>query len=248
MSLASRKRSEECLSDLVLDTLIAGDLSPELSASARSHAGACEACRMRWLELSSQAESPLPALSPGRAARGVAPAPVTPSRRRGVASALPRWLALAAAVSALLLFGRFALREDALPGERLKGGGRLGFFVQRGAEVSRGGPGELLHPGDALQFTFFAPGAGYLVVLGRDASGAVSVYYPSAPAAAPVVAGEQTLPASTLLDHTLGAETIEAVFCTSQLEVEAVRGARQARKLEVDGCSVDTLQIVKEAP
>jgi hypothetical protein len=147
------------------------------------------------------------------------------------------------------MFQRLERRDVAPAGERVKGSGRLGFFVQRSGEISRGGPGELLHPGDAVQFTYFAPSAGYLVVLSRDAAGAVSVYHPSGAAAAPVVAGEQTLSASTLLDDTLGEETIEAVFCSSPADVETVRAARAGTGTRpLEGCTVDTLSVVKEAP
>jgi hypothetical protein len=237
---------------LLLDVLIAGDLSPELGEQARAHAAACEPCQARWAELSRQAESgSLPALDSQRARLQQAPRALSPAarRRRGVPAAL-RWAgAAAAAACAFLLFQRFALRDLTPPGERLKGGGRLGFFVQRGGEVSRGGPGERLHPDDALQFTYFAPSAGYLVVLSRDASGRVGVYYPSGRAASPVVAGEQALSASTLLDDTLGEETIEAVFCAGQRDVEALRAARQGGgEIALDGCAVDVLRVVKEAP
>ncbi len=238
MSFDSRRRVEECLSDLSIDMLIAGDLSPELNARARAHAGVCEPCQARWTELSRRAGSAaLPALS-------------RPRTRRRAALPVPwRWAgAAAAAACAFLLFQRFALRDLTPPGERLKGSGRLGFFVLRGGEVVRGGPGELLHPGDAVQFTYFAPSAGYLVVLSRDASGGVSAYYPSSGAAAPVAAGEQSLSASTLLDDTLGAETIEAVFCTTQRDVASLRTARQdAPKRDLEGCTVDELRVVKGA-
>jgi hypothetical protein len=251
MSFGSRRRGEECLSDLSFDMLIAGDLSPELSLRARRHAGVCEPCHARWTELSRQAESrSLPALRSERAGLPREPRGPsrTPRRRRSMPAGM-RWAGVAAAAAcAFLLFQRFALREVMPGGERLKGGGRLGFFVQRAGEVSRGGPGELLHPGDALQLTYFAPSAGYLVVLSRDASGRVEVYYPSARAAAPVVAGEQALSTSTLLDDTLGEETIEAVFCTTQRDVEVLRAARQGGTLALDGCRVDELRVVKEAP
>jgi hypothetical protein len=252
MSFRSRKRGAECLSDLLLDTLVAGDLSAELSASARAHTDACEPCRARYEELVGQGESAALAVlsSERRRGHGAPRAPSSPARPRGAVPARWRWVGVAAAACcAFLLFERFALREGTAPGERLKGGGRLGFFVQRGGEVLRGGEGELLHPGDSLQFTFFAASAGYLVVLGRDAAGSVTVYYPSASTAAPVAAGEQALPESTLLDHTVGEETIEAVFCPSPRDVEAVRAAWQrAGARELGDCTVDTLRIAKEAP
>lgn len=248
MNFAPRRRGDDCLSDFFLDTLIAGDVSAERAEHARAHADDCESCRARWQQLSRRAESlPLPALTSLQTrADGKATAVVKP-RRLGTMTARLRWVGAAAACAAFLLFQRLAPREASLPGERLKGGGRLGFFVQRGGEISRGGPGELLHPGDTLQLTFFAPSAGYLVVLGRDAAGVLSVYYPGTPQAAAVAAGEQTLPASTLLDGSLGEESLEAVFCTAERDVNVIRAALERNTVsELEDCTVDSLRVVKE--
>jgi hypothetical protein len=251
MTLVSRKRSEGCLSDLLLDMLIAGDVAHEVETRARTHARDCAPCQDRWTELARDAESAsLPALRAARSgAHAVPRAPASLPRRR-VGRAPLGWLALAAAAAcALLVFQRLDLRDAAPAGERRKGSGRLGFFVQRAGEVSRGGPGELLRPGDAVQFTFFAPSPGYLLVLGREASGAVGVYYPVGEVAAPVVAGEQVLALSSLLDDSLGEETIEAVFCAEQRDVATLRAARQSPGGAVpDGCSIDELRILKEKP
>lgn len=245
MSFQSRKHSDACLSDLVLDTLIAGDLAASEHERAQSHIGTCEPCRARWQVLAARSESTaLPALNRERAS---AAATRVPSHRRRTLSAGLRWAGVAAAACcAFVLFQLVSPRDDTPLAERRKGAGRLGFFVQRGGEMLRGGPGELLHPGDTLQLTFFAPGPGYLVVLGRDASGKLAVYYPSSAHAARVEAGEQTLPESTLLDDTLGDETIEAVFCSTGHDVESLRVARE-RTRAVDGCALDTLRVVKAA-
>lgn len=250
MSFQSRKRSDDCLSDMLLDTLLAGDLAAERRAVAQAHADACEPCRVRWQALARQAESAaLPALNGPRAQ--VTTTSGSPGQRRSGISRLS-WLGLAAAACCALLFQRFTLHDDVTPdsepGERIKGGARLGFFVQRGGAMLRGGPGELLYPGDTLQLTFFAPSAGYIAVLGRDATNEVSVYYPSGTRTVRVTAGEQTLPESTLLDATLGEETIEAVFCASERDVEALRAALvRAAAFAPDGCVLDTLRVVKAA-
>ena len=120
-------------------------------------------------------------------------------------------------------------------GVRTKGGdveAALGFFVRDGAGAHLGQPGEPLRAGDQIQLAVTDPsssssaaGAGgrALVVVGIDATGAVSTY-----AAEPVDgtrskgAGPRVLPASLVLDDTVGAERFFAVWGE---DVEATRAA-----------------------
>ncbi len=225
----------------------------------------------RHFDLESPARAPRILLSPGAPPIPFPPGspqnaqPLAPSAtaRALPLRKVPAWAWLIPAAAALLLvvlkpgsevpggFGAAGRANQQVPEDpavRAKGGFRLGFFVRRGNSVFRGGHGESLRPGDALQFTVSAPRAGYLAVLSRDGSGQSSVYYPEGKRAAPVEAGEQILPQSTVLDDVLGHEKLHAVLCEQSFELQSVlervaegRGA----PLGGPGCSVDTIEIEK---
>jgi hypothetical protein len=152
-----------------------------------------------------------------------------------------------AAAAALLLFIR---SEDS--GVRLKGGGSsLGFFVKHEDAVRPGGSDEPVEPGDVLRFVATTREPRYLAVLSIDAKGLASVYYPEGPSAVRVETGKNVaLPLSTVLDETLGRETIYGVFCLTTFETEPVRRSLEAAPTHVTaprGCEVDVLHVRKEA-
>ncbi|KYF72960.1 DUF4384 domain-containing protein, partial [Sorangium cellulosum] len=171
-----------------------------------------------------------------------------------------RWLApavasaLAAAAAALLFFRAApdpAGGAPESPGERIKGANRIGFYVKRGGSVQPGGAGERLHPGDAIQFTYSATEALYLVILSVDGASQASVYYPSGPVAARIEPGRDVLlPQSTVLDDTLGAERFYGLFCAEAVAVEPLRAALAAHPdapPAPPGCDVDALTAEKVA-
>jgi hypothetical protein len=152
-----------------------------------------------------------------------------------------RWiapvLALAAAVTVWLIDPRDATRSKGKPA--------LGFYVKHGAAVRPGGDGELVAPGDALDFTAASAEPAYLAIVSVDGARQVSVYYPAGPTAAPLAAGpEQVLPLSVRLDGVLGVERVTGAFCDHPAEVAALAEAI-ARGAAVPGCTSTTLTIVK---
>ncbi|WP_437587258.1 DUF4384 domain-containing protein [Sorangium sp. So ce1000] len=182
-------------------------------------------------------------------------------RRRGPRSRLRRRpcgspaAASALAAAAALFFFRFYAapegRDAEIPGERIKGAERIGFYVKRGGSVLPGGAGERLHPGDAIQFTYSSTEARYLVILSVDGASQASVYYPSGPVAARIEPGREVLlPQSTVLDETLGTERIFGLFCSEALAVEPLRAALAAHPdapPAPPGCDVDALTAEKVA-
>ncbi|MGK3999949.1 DUF4384 domain-containing protein [Sorangium sp. So ce1024] len=249
-------RPEGCLSELRLDELTADQLDAAAAREARAHLAGCARCAARLSEIEAARAAfaaSAPPLRLDRGARGaLAERAATEARRPR------RWLApaaasaLAAAAAALLLFR--AAPEPAggtatSSGERIKGANRIGFYVKRGGIVQLGGAGARLQPGDAIQFTYSAAEPRYLVILSVDGASQASVYYPSGPVAARIEPGlDVVLPQSTVLDDTLGAERIHALFCAEPIDVEPLRAALAARPEAppaAPGCDVDTLTAEK---
>ncbi|XXY52105.1 zf-HC2 domain-containing protein [Sorangium sp. So ce269] len=264
-----RSRPEGCPSDLRLDRLLAGELAPAEEQATRAHLDGCGRCAARFA-----------ALDAGRAAFLADPPPLrlpAPPRAAAPAVRRPRAWALvpavtaalgAAAVLALVLRtrppagstgdagptggDRGARVPQAAQGTRTKGGdGRIGFYVARGEGAVPGGPGEVVHPGDRLQFTYSAAEAGYFALLSVDGARKASVYFPAGAAAAPIQAGEEVpLPSSVVLDETLGAETLHGLFCSAPVDLEPIRAALESapeRPPAPAGCRVDRVLIDKRA-
>jgi hypothetical protein len=151
---------------------------------------------------------------------------------------------LAAAV-ALLVRG-----ESLTPSTRAKGGGfALGLYINHAGSVRAGREvGEQAGPGDALRFVYSLGERRYLAVLSLDGAKHASIYYPEGTTAAAVERGSHVaLPASTVLDDVLGAETIYGIACPDAFVLEPLR-----RELESSGqvapppgCEVETLSLRK---
>jgi hypothetical protein len=232
------RRPEGCPSDYAFDRHIAGELGGEETSALKEHAGGCERCRRRLVELSREKEAF------GREA----PPLVMPRTRAPL-----RWLwgggGILAAAAANVLFVR--LGGDTT---RTKGGGAtLGFYVSHAGGVRLGAAGERLEPGDALRFIATTHEPKYLAIYSVDGARHISVYFPSGTQAALIESGERApLPESTVLDDTLGDETIYGVFCEKPFEVESLRRALSVRPERPppapEGCDVDAVRVRKEAP
>lgn len=229
-------RPASCLSDFALDGLVAGELADE--GSALRHVASCTECRVRWAERRAERDA-FAREAPPLALRAPAPRP----KRRWISAAA----ALGVVAAAVLLHIR---SED---GERTKGGTwQLGFYVKHASVVRQGASGERVEPGDAVEFVYSARDPRYIAVLSVDGAGRASVYYPASGSARrePPGAGV-ALPLSTVLDDTLGEETLYGVACREPFDIEALR-----RGLEDDprrapappGCDVETLVLHKGAP
>ncbi len=132
------------------------------------------------------------------------------------------WSAAVAAVLVLLalVFWPSLGPQQPAPAERIKGAGlELDYLVAERGRVAPAGPNRLLHPGDRIQFRFSGPRGGFLHLVGVDAAGRVSVYYPLPGEPHPPFAGGagRPVPGSVILDATLGAERVFALVCDRPL-------------------------------
>jgi hypothetical protein len=243
MTLIRSRRTEECLSDLTLDSVLAGDASAAEEAAARAHAGACERCRDRWAELEDARRLFLashPAFVPAVAAKGR-------SRRWPVRAG--QAIALLAAAACLLLWMRRPKPEESAGTERLKGGSSFGFFVKHDESVVRGADDQVVRPGDRLRFVVHSPRR-HVAILSVDGARNVNVYFPGEPRTEAVdAASELALPQSIRLDDVLGRETLFGIFCDGPTDLAPVRD-RLRKDPEampvVPGCEVRTLTIRKD--
>ncbi len=234
MTILERTRAEGCPSDRALDQWLAGELGADRRATLDAHVSGCEACAGRHrARLAARTAFPLEAPAFERLA------PAAPARRRW-----SRWWALAPALAAAAAFVLMARPRDE-EGVRTKGHDALGFFVLHGGLVREGVQGEIVRPGDRLQLVTTTAAPRFLTVLERDAGGRASVFFPSAPVAAPVASGRAVpLPTSVALDDSVGVGTLYGVFCD-----RAVTIAPLVRELEQRGdgarwpagCHVDQL-------
>jgi hypothetical protein len=235
--LPARSRPEGCLSDLMLDRLLDGELAaaPEL-ATVEAHLASCPLCQRRRDEIRS---APALAPDPSWAPPGAIVAAGSARRTRRVAAGLT--LGLAAAAALALAVRTRDVTPDGGTGTRTKGGAfALDLVVRReGGAVEPVLPQVPLRPGDAIRFRVRAPGPGYLAVVGLDGGGNVTGYVPRAGEAAPAAAPDESavagagagrlLDGSVVLDDVPGDEQVIAVLCERQADAaRAVEAARAA--------------------
>jgi len=114
-----------------------------------------------------------------------------------------------------------------------------------------GSADERVQPGDALRFVYSATEPRYLAILSFDGARHASVYYPAGPTAEHVdPAVDGPLRSSTVLDATLGRETLYGVFGREPTPLEPLRAALEGTgKLPaLEGCEVDAVSLRKEPP
>jgi hypothetical protein len=239
--MLERSRKRDCLSDLDLDRLMAGELDGGAAPAANQHLAGCQRCTARKSEIEADRDSYRAAIPP-MPRRAPAAARPDPIRTR-------RWVwplaAAAAAVALFVLWPRPA--DDKIGSIRLKGGASLGFYVQRDGRVSQGASGDRVHPGESIRFAATTESAAYLIVASIDPAGRISVYHPpGARAEAIGPSRDQLLPDSILLDSVLGTEVVYGFFCDSAVEVTAARKALAAGgEPALPGCSIDRVTLEK---
>lgn len=242
----------DCLSDLRLDRLVAEELGDNERRATAGHLYCCQRCRARFNLLSAEnlefSRLALPLHGNGASVSADPPGrrQVRP-RRWPVAGALA---AVAAGALGIVLI-QFGARDEADDlGLRSKGEAGFGYFVLRQGAVLAGQAGQPLFPGDAIQFVHTAPQAGFLAILSLDGRGKANVYYPNGPAAAPVEVGQRRpVPQSTILDASLGRETIYAFYCRSPVLIEPLRLALASKQRDFHppkDCVIETVAYDKQ--
>jgi anti-sigma factor RsiW len=251
----NRTRGQRCISDLRFDRMFAGELGDEETRAIDAHLTSCATCRARREEIAQAQAAGAGTLA---AEAGALHARATGGRRKPRAAIASGALALVALAAGVWLAVAPA-RPPADPGEpgeqplRFKGGHGFGFYVQRGAAVYRGGPGERLLAGDRLRFVARTREPRYLAVLSLDGAQRATVYFPSGARAAELAPGEveQALPASVQLDDVLGPERLYALFCVEPLALEPLRSALAQQRhafAAPAGCELERLLVHKAAP
>jgi hypothetical protein len=241
--MIARSLPPTCLSDFTLDQRVCGESDGDRAVAVQEHLAGCGRCSQRLEELRRE-----------RDAFAAEPWPPAPRAVRSTPRRPPRWavatVSVAAAIAALVLL---VPRKDR-DGETRTKGPHIGFrfFVDHAGKVRSGGPDERVEPGDALRFVFSTNEARYLAVLSVDGAGHASTYYPTAGTPSRGVAGvDVPLPASTVLDETLGRETIYGIACRAPFDVERLRRALEGapdRPPAPADCDVEEIVLHKEAP
>lgn len=229
MEVFDEHRPDECLSDLVIDRLVAGDFEASRVAEREGHIAQCQRCTERVAAIRS------------------APPPSEMAVTRGVrmlrAVRQRRWLmptvAAATAAATLMFFMVVRSRDTGLKQPRIdsqtrtKGTVVLELYAKRSGDVALIRSGEALAPGDAVRFRISTDSPGYLVVAGIDSSGVTTPYLPESGDAVAIDRGKnQIQPSSIVLDDVLGEELFIAVVCPNSISVEKVlEAARLANTL-----------------
>ncbi|WP_434420153.1 DUF4384 domain-containing protein [Nannocystis pusilla] len=238
------QRPTGCLSDLVIDRLIVGELDDAARVEVLGHAAACTWCTARIAELRGEQQV---------FAAGPVPLALHRPKRRflGVSAAL----AAAAALALVFLPDRSGPEPEPapVPGDvvRTKGAAHVGLYVERDGKLSPLLSGEHIVPGARVQPTYTATEPGHLAIFGIDGAGRVQRHYPAeAPGSAPVrPARDEPLPFSLAFDATPGRERLVAVFCEQAFDAAALerRLADDAAFEPGPGCSVDRIDLHKDA-
>jgi hypothetical protein len=238
-----RDRSADCLSDLVFDRLLAGEIDDQQRRFVASHLEKCIDCQARYKEIIIGQQSFQ------NAANGIV---LKGNKEKSSRRPLNfYWLAASSAALIILFTGLWiAVFDQRDLGTRTKGDNKIGFFVKHGAKVRQGSPGEVICPGDSLRFVYSSRQPTYLAIVSVDQAQQVSVYYPDGKTAKLIEAGREiALPESVVVDDVLGQETFYGLFCREPVELERIKQifAGQPNKPPIpDVCTVDSFQIVKE--
>jgi hypothetical protein len=228
-----------CLSDLVLDRLVAGELArtPEGTA-AETHVAECARCSGRLATLRSSVENFasevfLPGLVQQTAAN------VRRARLVRAGSILAGAVAMAAGILVVMRPEPPAVtaKDPVLSGERTKGGLSLTVVVKTSqGQIEEVLPGGTLSPGDAIRFVVGSDARGHIALVGIDAAPRVSAYVPDGDSAMIVEKGPpRALPGSIVLDDTLGPERLLLLRCDQPFEVARLVEAARQRLAGVGG-------------
>jgi hypothetical protein len=235
--------SEGCISDWTFDAWRAGELDKARAVALEEHLTLCERCQRRRESIEHQSiqfwdrAAVLPT-QPSRSGRV--------RRRCFVPSAVAFSTLAAVAAIALLAPGSRETTDEV----RRKGQSHLTFHVQHEGKVTVGVDGQAVFPGDRLRFSITTRKPAHLAILSLDGAGAASVYFPPGGTSRSFgTVDRQPLDSSVLLDGTLGNETVWALFCDKEFDLEPLRAQleREGTLSVPAGCSLDQHTLVKRA-
>jgi hypothetical protein len=216
-----------CCSDLELDELLAGALSPESATKVRAHLAASPSCASHFASLEAAFRADQATLRP------LPPAPAARPRLVFSTSA-----ALAAASLAIF----FVVRDGATPPEQLKGRASVDVKVKRasGGDVVTLGDGSQVAAGDRLRFVAHAAHPSSVAVISIDGANQTNVYVP--PRMVP--AGRTELAETIELDDVRGREALHLFQCDSLVDVQSLVRAAEGGALP-GGCEAHVVTLEK---
>ncbi len=222
--------------DALLERYLANDLPTALRAELEATLQRSDIDRARLADLRADSAAFLLQHPPGPVVDRL-----TSQRRR-------RWLfsLLAVPAAALAALVLVPSREEATT---IKGGVSLVVYAKRGAVTVRLGPEDHLAAGDQIRFQVTAPAAGFVAVIGRDSTGAVTVYAPfGASAAKRYDPRDPLLPDAIELDAAGVSEDLYAIISSAPFSLAAATAAlRGGQPLEqaLPGVAVGHVRLVK---
>jgi len=180
---------------------------------------------LRWSELRREQEAfaqrPLPSWLRNASAKGPERTPRLTQR-----TIVPVLASIAlAATAVMVLLPRIKLSH--LGTSRTKGQYRMSFDVVSPEGILSDST-TTAHPGDQLQWTVHLTHPIHVAILGRDAAGAVQVYYPQG-LFTEYLTTSGPLPVATELDDVLGDEQIYTIFCDRRVQLTALRKSLETR-------------------
>jgi hypothetical protein len=241
-------RDPACASNLQFDRYLAGELEPGRAVELERHLGSCARCTATFDTIRRGAEAfsrELPAAIASRVRAEVR----ARSAQRWWHWCLP--LAAASAVAALIWAGAGGTIDSSTEQERTKGGARARFYVMHDGIVRPGSDGERVQAGDSIEFAYSSDRELYLAIVSIDGAQHASVYYDASGRAAKIErARDAALDRSTVLDATLGAETVYVLFCEHPIEIAPLTRALERapeRAVAADGCTTERHTLFKVA-
>ena len=256
MSLAdplARTRDEGCLSDLVLDRLLAGELDgKDASVTAEKHLADCPRCSERLASLRAESRKfPEEVWIAGAALKA----------KKAAAASRARWIAPVGAIAVAMAAGLAAVTlkpttqlasATASPGIQIKGDDivELAVLHPDGKQELFAAPPARLSADDKVEFLVTANRSSWTIVLDVD-SQTVTPFPESGPVQVPQLRKTQLGTQSFVLDANPGPERFIALFCDDPTAVaaapEAIRRSLSASQNPAPpaGCRQTVFPIVK---
>jgi hypothetical protein len=253
------------LSADILDGYRLGSLPPDVLAETEAHLGSCSRCQAAFRELENDCRLFEDKILPRTISNVVERAQASSGPHRPF---MRFWWVLPLAATAAALFMVVVLvnrdvdesKSAKQPVEDsnvlVKGDPTLHVYAKRGESVFPVKQGVSLRPKDRIRFVVEPAENRYLLIVSRDATGKLTLYYPpGAVRSGTLRPGRNELPGSIELDEAPGTESLIAVFSDSSLMVkdvlEAVRraGERRPSADQITGArSVVVFEYEKELP
>jgi hypothetical protein len=219
----------------LLEKLVADDPHAPVHPALRVHVASCDHCNTRKRALEAARadyllRNPAAPFAGTVLARVAQPEP-TPKGKFRAWKAATIWASASALLvaAAMLVVLRSADVQRPAP-ERWKGGLSFRVFVQHAGETRILHDGDSLAQGDQLAFTYALEHPRQLLLLGIDADGTITRYFPAddSHAGALAAAARAQLPISIELDMHPGEERLFALFSEHVLDEQRVRGVLTA--------------------